>query len=708
MLRDPADHSRKPNRLASQKSPYLLQHATNPVDWRPWGEEAFRAARDDDKPVFLSIGYSTCHWCHVMERESFEDDTIAALLNRWFVPVKVDREERPDVDRVYMTAMQTMGAGGGWPLNVFLTPDLKPFFGGTYFPPRSAYGRPGLAEVLSRVHEVWTTQRADLERTGDQVLAALASLNRADREAPPIEALIDRAFRELSASYDARHGGFGTQPKFPSTVNLDFLLRVAMRDPARREAALSMVLHQLDAMRAGGIHDHVGGGFHRYSTDAQWLVPHFEKMLYDQALIATAFLDAFQVARRPVDAAAAHGIFEYVARDLTARGGAFDSAEDADSEGEEGKFYVWTPAELTEVLGADDAHLVALRFGVTPAGNFEGGASILHESQDPEDVARKLGTKPDEVERRWQAARSRLLAARSRRPRPHRDDKVITAWNGLMITAFARGARVLEQPEYASRASRAADFLWSHLRDEETGVLRRRWREGEAAEAGQLDDYAYFAQGLLELYAATFDPLWLERAVEITARQIELFWDEEQGGFFESPADPSIHVRLKDGHDGAEVAGNSVAAWNLQRLAEVLDRDDWRRLMARTLEYYARRLEPFASAMPRMLMAMDLAAVKPRHVVVAGDPAAADTRAMIRVFDRRYLPDDMLMVVDSGERRKRLARLAPFVATLAPQGAATAYVCVDRACRLPTDDLETFAAELEGAPAAVTGKETSR
>jgi len=324
-------------------------------------------------------------------------------------------------------------------------------------------------------------------------------------------------------------------------------------------------------------------------------------------------------------------------------------------------------------------------------------------------VARDLGIAPEDAERRWQSARARLLAARAKRPRPHRDDKILTAWNGLMITALARGARVLEEPEYARRAIRAAEFVWSHLRDETSGELRRRWREGEAAEAGQLDDYAYFAHGLLELYAATFEPAWLERAVEITTRQIERFWDEEQGGFFESPADPSIRVRLKDGHDGAEVAGNSIAAWNLQRLAEALDRDAWRRLAARTFEYYARRLEPYASAMPRMLIAMDLARVTPRHVVVAGDPQSAETRSMIRAFDQRHLPDDMLMVVDGGERQRRLARLVPFVAPLTAQdGRATGYVCIDRACRLPTTDLETFAAELDEAPAAVMGKETSR
>ncbi len=702
------ERARKPNRLIGQKSPYLLQHAMNPVDWRPWGDKAFRFAKQQDRPIFLSIGYSTCHWCHVMERESFEDDSVAALLNRWFVPIKVDREERPDVDRVYMTAMQAMGLGGGWPLNVFLTPDRKPFFGGTYFPPRASMGRPGLMELLPRIHEAWTTQRADLEKSGDQVIDALAALERSDRPAVALDSLTERAFRELAASNDPVHGGFGTRPKFPSTVNLDFLMRVAARDPMRREAAMSMVLGQLDAMRDGGIHDQIGGGFHRYSTDSVWLVPHFEKMLYDQALIAGAYLDAFQIAGRPADAATAREIFEYVARDLTAPDGGFDSAEDADSEGEEGKFYVWTRDELDRVLGASDARLVAERCGVTAAGNFEHGASILHRARPLEEVARELGLTPEEAERRWNSARARLLAARAKRVRPHRDDKIITAWNGLMIGALARGARVLDQPEYAARAARAAEFVWNRLRTADGG-LHRRWRDGEAAEAGQLDDYAYYAHGLIELYQATFDPRWLERAVAVTQVEIERFWDPQHGAFYESPADPALEIRLKDGHDGAEVAGNSVAAWNLELLANLLDRRDWKEKAKRTFDYFGSRLEPYASAMPRMLVAMDLARGAPRHVVVAGDPAAADAHAMIRAFERRFMPHDLLLVVDQGERRQRLAKLAPFVASLEPlNGRATAFVCVDYACRLPTTDLKTFGAELDQAPSAVTAKESSR
>jgi uncharacterized protein YyaL (SSP411 family) len=528
------------------------------------------------------------------------------------------------------------------------------------------------------------------------VIAARAALAQPARPAAPVGALSERAVQERERAHDPRNGGFGTAPKFPSTVNLEFLLRVAACSPERRERALAMVLRQLDAMRAGGIHDHIGGGFHRYSTDATWLVPHFEKMLYDQALIALASLDAHQLAGRPEDAEIARDIFAYVLRDLTSDEGAFFSAEDADSEGEEGVFYVWTPAALGEALGEDEARWVAARYGVTAEGNFEHGASILHEARSLTEVAQEVGASEGDLAARWPAARARLLAARAQRPRPHRDDKVVTAWNGLMIAALARGARVLAEPELGARAARAAEFLWTRLRDATNGDLCRRWREGEAAEAGQLDDFADLAFGLLELYAATFDPVWLERAVTLTERQVALFWDDVQGGFFESPEDPSIRVRLKDGYDGAEVAGNSIAAWNLHRLGALLDRGDWLEKASRTFDHYARRLEPFASAMPRMLMAMDLGRRAPRHVVIAGDPRAEDTRAMVGAFDRRYLPDDLLMLVDGGERQERLARLAPFVAPLAPaNGRATAFICVDRACRLPTQDLDAFVAALE-------------
>jgi len=686
---------RPANRLAREKSPYLLQHAHNPVDWFPWGEEAFERARREDKPIFLSIGYATCHWCHVMERESFENDEVAGLLNRWFVSIKVDREERPDVDRVHMTAMQALGMGGGWPLNVFLTPALAPFFGGTYFPPRDVPGRIGMTTLLPRVSEAWGAQRAQIEHTGSELLQALSTLDAPAGEGPPYEQLFDRCFDLLARQQDPMHGGFGDAPKFPSTVNLDFLARVAHRDSAHRDEALAMIVRQLDAMAAGGIHDHLGGGFHRYATDADWLVPHFEKMLYDQALIADAFLDGFQLTGNPRYAEVARGIFTYVARDLTSPTGGFLSAEDADSEGEEGRFYVWTPDEIRSLLPPEEAALFEDRYGITAAGNFEHRATILSEVRTLADVASRHGLDPDTARERLDCARATLLEARARRVRPGLDDKVLTAWNGLMISAFARGARVLNDPALAAHATRAAEFLLANVVDTDTGTVRRRWRDGEAGGAGQLDDYADLARGWIELHQATHDPKWLEHAVALTEAQNARFADPEHGGWFESPeGDRSIRVRMKDGFDGAEVAGNSIAAYNLQLLGVLLGRAEWRAMAERTFRYYAGRLDRSPTAMPRMLVAMMLARGTPRHVVVAGADADRIAR-MVREFDRRFLPDDLLLVVANGSREP-IARLAPFAGSLADAaGGATAYVCTNFACRLPVTEPEAFGAQLD-------------
>jgi hypothetical protein len=695
---------RAPNRLIREKSPYLLQHARNPVDWFPWGEEAFARSRAGGLPIFLSIGYSTCHWCHVMERESFADESVAALLNAHFVPVKVDREERPDVDRLYMTAAQAMGLGGGWPLNLFLTPALEPFYGGTYFPPVERQGRPSLRQVLESVRVAWADQRARIEESGGRVIAVLAGLGAPGGEDADTALksgtaeLSAEAFASLELAHDAQSGGFGSAPRFPSVANLDFLLRFWSRDPGARGAALEMVVRQLDAMRSGGIHDHLGGGFHRYSTDAQWQVPHFEKMLYDQAQLAAVYLDAHQATGRPEYAATARGVLDYVARDLTSPEGAFYSAEDADSEGEEGRFYAWTPAATAEALGAADAPLFDHVYGVTPAGNFEHGASVLHLAHTVAEAARRFGLPGDEAARRLDSARARLLEARGRRVRPHRDDKVLAAWNGLMIAAFARGARVLGDPALAHRAVRAAEFVWNALRDGGDGPLRRRWREGEAAGEGQLADHAALALGFVDLYQATHEPPWLARAATLTGELLERFRDPRDGGFFESPpGDPSIRVRLKDGFDGAEIAGNSLAAQVVQTLGALLGRDDWLERAERAFGYYRRRLAGGAHAMPRMLAAMDLAAGPARHVVVAGDPRAADTQALLAEFDRRFLPRDLLLVADGAERSRGLADLAPFAAALTPQGGrAAAYVCVDHACRLPVTEAREFGALLDG------------
>ena len=693
-----SETTRPSNRLLGEKSPYLLQHAHNPVDWRPWGAEAFADAKRRNVPIFLSIGYSTCHWCHVMERESFENERVAALLNAHFVPVKVDREERPDVDRIYMTAMQMMGMGGGWPLNVFLTPDLAPFFGGTYFPPDAAVaGRPGMMQVLPHVAKAWREQRADLEENGSRVFAALEALARgeADLAAAPARALFDAALAGLDKLFDRTHGGFGGRPKFPTPVNLAFLQRAATPE------ARAMAFAQLDAMRAGGIHDQLGGGFHRYAVDERWLVPHFEKMLYDQAQLALAYLEGYRVAGRPEDAAAARGIFAYVARDLTGAHGGFLSAEDADSEGEEGRFYVWTPAQLESALPADDARLFAARYGVTAEGNFEEtGATVLHEALTLEAAARSVGLSVEDAAIRLESARAHLFALREARPRPHRDDKVITAWNGMMIRAFACGATTLDDPALTVRAERAAEFAWKSLCGAGRGDVKRRWREGEAAGVGQLDDHAFLAWGFLGLFEATAEPTWLERAVHLTERMIVRFADAAGGGFFESPAvDVSVRVRMKDAYDGAEMAGNSIAALVLLELAELTDRADLRSRARGLLDVFSGRIAGQPLAMPMMLVAMQRAEAGARHVVIAAPGAGAGgatpadpvVAAMARAFHAAFRPHDLLLRIDERPSRGRLAALVPWIGPLvARDDAATAYVCVDRACRAPVATVEEF------------------
>ena len=683
------------NRLAKEKSPYLLQHAGNPVDWYPWGDEAFARARAEDKPIFLSIGYSTCHWCHVMERESFENEQVAALLNAHFVPVKVDREERPDVDRLYMTAMQALGQGGGWPLNVFLTPELEPFWGGTYFPPTNAMGRPGLLQLLPRLAEAWREQRTEIAGTGGQVMAFLRTLSGPRGEPVDATTLANACAEFLSRQSDDRFGGFGGAPKFPSPANLHFLIRRWARGAGDGARALETVLAQLEAMRANGLQDHLGGGFHRYATDRAWRIPHFEKMLYDQALIADAYLDAFAATQDRRWADTARGVFAYVARDLTSPEGAFFSAEDADSEGEEGRFYAWTLAQVMEALGEKAGALFAHFYGVTEPGNFEHGTTVLHEAHPLAETAQAFGMSEGDAASALADARAKLLAARSRRVRPHLDDKVITAWNGLMIATLARGARVLDEPELARRAAKAADFIWTRLRGAD-GVLLRRYRDGEAALPGQLDDHAYLARACLELFAATHEPRWLERAAAVTETMLARFWDDADGCFFESPSDAKgIAIRMKDGYDGAELAGNSVATAVLLRLATLLERADWRVWAERSFAAHARRLAGAPQAMPWMVSAMERAASPPRHTVIVGPRERADTRALIRMFESRLRPDDDLVVV-SDETRDALSRLVSFAAKMPmPDGRATAYVCRDYACRLPVHEPAEMAALLE-------------
>ncbi len=704
------------NRLIHEKSPYLLLHARNPVDWYPWGEEAFERARREGKPIFLSIGYSTCHWCHVMEHESFSNPTIAALLNRHFVSIKVDREERPDLDSVYMAYVQAATGRGGWPMSVFLTPDLEPFFGGTYFPPEDRGGRPGFATVLERLAEAWAQDRERvLEAAGLATKALRAAVETA---AGGVETLtggaLDRTYEQLRSNFDATHWGFGTAPKFPRPVVFSFLLRYHRR--TGQPDALKMTLETLRAMARGGMHDQLGGGFHRYSTDRTWHVPHFEKMLYDQAQLAIAYLEAYQLTREPVFARTARAVLDYVLRDLRGPAGELYSAEDADSlvaagrpERAEGAFYVWTAAEIAGVLDDETARMVGFHYGVEADGNVPArqdiqgelrGKNVLAVRHTVEETAAELERPVTEVAARVAEARRRLLDARARRPRPPLDDKVLTAWNGLMVSAFARAAQVLDAPEYLAAASAAAEFVRAELYDAPTRTLARRYRDGDAAIDGFLDDYAFLIQGLLDLYEASFDVAWLSWADRLQERQDALFWDARQGGYFSSgDADPSVLVRMRTYYDGAEPSANSVAAMNLLRLWQMTGREEWRARADETFGAFAPRFAQEPTAAPQLAAALDFSLSKPKQIVIAGQADARDTQALLRVVHARFLPHKILLLADGGPGQARLAQGLPFIESMAPrEGRAQAYICEDYICKLPTTVPAEVARQLDAQP----------
>jgi len=642
------------NRLAHEKSPYLLQHAHNPVDWFPWGEEAFAKARKENKPIFLSIGYSTCHWCHVMERESFENADVAELMNRCFVSIKVDREERPDIDKIYMTAVQATTGSGGWPMSVWLTPDLKPFYCGTYFPPESRYGRPGFKELLQRVHDVWESNPDGVVAQAKQVMdvltehSALPAAGDTRLDDAPLKLGLDQ-FRLV---YDSKYGGFGGAPKFPRPVVLNFLFRVGGKD---------MALFTLRKMGEGGMFDQLGGGFHRYSVDERWLVSHFEKMLYDQAQLVCSCVDAYQITHDPFFADIARRTCDYVLRDMTAPDGGFYSAEDADSEGVEGKFYVWTRKEIEQVLG-DKAESFCRAYDVDTPGNWEHGLNVLHGAGFPEE-------------------RTKLFAAREKRVRPHRDEKILTAWNGLMISAFARASQALDEPKYRAAALNAAHLiLTSRIKD---GKLMRT-----ETVPGMVEDYAFFANGLVDLYETDFDPQWLLKAIELSDTMLKLFYDPKDGGFFQTDGrDASVLVRSKEDYDGAEPSGNSMATLLLLRLAQFTDRDDYRKAAERTLTAFSPLMQRAPHVVPQMLCALDLYLSKPKQIIIAGK--SDDT--MLRVIREKFLPNKIVAHAD-----QRLVKLMPYIKDMTPvDGKATAYVCEDFVCQLPTNDIEALRKLLE-------------
>jgi len=696
------------NHLAGEKSPYLLQHQHNPVDWYPWGEEAFAKARREHKPIFLSVGYSTCHWCHVMAHESFENPEIAKLMNEHFVNIKVDREERPDVDRVYMTYVQATTGGGGWPMSVFLTPDLKPFYGGTYFPPEDRFGRPGFPTILQRLAEAWRDDHEKVLGAANDAIKALGEYTTsgpAQSGAPGKEA-IAAALNQLTHSFDDDLGGFGGAPKFPRPVTLNLLFHIAARDGRDSrdgKAALGMALLTLQKMADGGMHDHLGGGFHRYSVDKFWHVPHFEKMLYDQAQLACSYLDAFQVTHDTAYEKSARDVLDYVCRDMTDPGGGFYSAEDADSllekgkpEHAEGAFYVWTKDEIVKALGEDAASVFCRIYGVEADGNAPSGSdpqgefrgkNILIQRLAIADAAKFFRQSESDLRASLAASREKLLAIRSQRPRPHLDDKIITAWNGLMISAFARGTQVLDDAEYLASAQKAAHFIREHLW--KNGQLLRSYRQGASDVSGFCDDYAALIQGLLDLYEADFDIAWLQWAVELQEKQDSLFLDAEHGGYFGvTKESPNILLRMKEDYDGAEPSPNSVAALNLLRLAQITGQKDYATRASATICAFSDQLSRAPTALPQMLVALDSSLAKPRQIVIAGPPTAPATRALLREVHSHYLPNKIVLLADGADGQQWLAERLEFLKTVGPlQGEPAAYVCEDFVCQLPTSDV---------------------
>ena len=697
----------KTNRLAREKSPYLLQHAHNPVDWYPWADEAFEKARRENKPIFLSIGYSTCHWCHVMAHESFENDEIAAIMNHEFVNIKVDREERPDVDRVYMTFVQATTGGGGWPMSVWLTPDLKPFVGGTYFPPEDRYGQPAFRKVLERISSAWKQDHEKIAESGSKIVEALRESQSSAAEATGKidKDVFEKAYQQLDRSFDPKEGGFSIAPKFPRPVALNFLTRFHARDPKSENGkrALAMDLFTLRKMAAGGMHDHLGGGFHRYSVDRYWHVPHFEKMLYDQAQLAMAYLDAFQITQDRQYAEVARDILDYVARDMTSKDGGFFSAEDADSlfehgksEHGEGAFYVWTEKQIDDALVADSL-IFKYHFGVQPHGNApEGsdpqdefrGKNILIQRHAIKETAQHFKKSEDEVRQSLAHSRERLSPIRSKRPRPHLDDKIISAWNGLMISSFARAAQLLDEPRYLEAATRATKFVRTSLYDEKTKTLFRNYREGRSAIKGFADDYAFVIQGLLDLYEASFDVGWLKFALELQETQDRLFFDEKSGGYFStSGEDKSVVLRMKDDNDSAEPAASSVAALNLLRLAQLRNDKQFEDRARKTIGAFAPTISHFASAMPQLLVALDFSLAKPRQVVIAGKIDNEQTKALLKEVHRHFLPNKILILVDGGGGQKFFAEKNEAIGAMSPvDGKPAAYVCENFTCKAPVTD----------------------
>jgi len=677
----PTTDSQHPaNRLIQETSPYLLQHAHNPVDWYPWCDEAFQKAEAEDKPIFLSVGYSSCHWCHVMERESFENERIAALLNEHFVSIKVDREERPDVDQIYMNAVQAFTGHGGWPMSVFLTPEGRPFWGGTYFPPTDARGMPGFDRVLLGVSNAWTSKREEIESSSKQLTEQLEGACRPPKSEGALDDdLIRNAVRQLERAFDPVNGGFGPAPKFPHPMDLRLLLRHHAR--TNDDHALHMARHALDKMARGGIHDHLGGGFARYSTDERWLVPHFEKMLYDNALLGSAYVEAFQLTGDPELAQVARGIFDYVLGRMTAPEGGFYSAEDADSEGEEGKYYVWTLEEIRSVLGPERAEVFAAVYDVTAEGNWE-GKTILNLPKPIDQAAQALGSQVDDLRRQLAEDRAALLEARQRREPPFKDTKVLAAWNGLMIAALARGARAFDEPRYLQAATAAARFVLERMRAED-GRLLRSWKDGQAKHHAYLDDYANMIDGLTNLYEMTGDPAWLRGALELADGMTERFQDAEEGGFFYTARDHEALIsRTKDAIDNATPSGNAMAATALARLAALTGRDNLEDRAWETLRTVRAVMERAPTAAAQSLIALDFLTGGRREIVVLEGDDPDEFRSVMSRLAAHFEP--RAVVAPRPARAEGADALVPlFEGRTALEGRTTIFVCERGTCKQP-------------------------
>lgn len=679
------ENGRIQSRLKWEKSPYLLQHADNPVDWFPWSDGAFERAQKEDKPIFLSIGYSSCHWCHVMEQESFRNPKVAQILNEFFVAIIVDREERPDIDSLYMTISYIMTGKGGWPLTIIMTPDKKPFFAGSYIPRENRYGLVGMLELLPHINDLWQSRRADILSLSDEVTAALRKTSKEEPGEYLDGSVIFSAWEQYNNIFDETNGGFGTAPKFPSPHNLFFLLRYWRRTGEQK--ALKMVEKTLQAMRRGGIYDHLGYGFHRYATDAEWKVPHFEKMLYDQALMAMAYTEAYQATGKTEYRKTAEEIFEYVLREMTDPGGGFYSALDADSEGEEGNYYLWTQTEIEKALEPDDAEIFKKVYNIVPEGNFADPRNILYLQEPLVYIASKLQLDERNLEDRMEKARQRLLVFREEREQPFKDDKILTNWNGLMIAALAKAAGAFRRQDYETAARRALDFLNDRMRQAD-GRLWHRYRDGEAAINGMAADYSFLIWGALELYETTSDVDLLKLALELNSTLIEDFWDTEYGGVYTSAVNvEKLLIRQKEVYDGMIPSANSVTLLNLLRLARITGDTNLEQMSYRIVQAFSKKIIQAPAGFSYFLGALDFGLGPTYEVVIVGQKDAGDTQELLQAIRENFIPNKVVVFKPSGQESPEITELSGYIAPMASlDGKATAYVCSNFVCELPTTD----------------------